>query len=145
MKPRKSFLAFAIVFAVMALGLFFLGIGLIDNPETMKLRKLDDRRARDIKQIAMAVANFYDQKESLPQSVNELTVVGFSLSDPTTKIPYSYHVVRENLFELCATFVTSNIEYGREENFYVAGVYYQLDHDKGQICYEFDVSRKNAD
>ncbi len=144
MKPRKSFVVFVAVFSILALGLVFIGAGLIDSPAVMKLRKLDNRRASDIKGMAMAVADFYKKNNALPQKVTEVTVGRFSLADPVTSISYPYRVVSEHMFALCATFATSNLKYGRETSFYVAGTYYQLHHDKGQTCFEFDALKKDA-
>jgi hypothetical protein len=85
-----------------------IGIVMLGPPGEERARRLDQRRARDLQGIGLGVDAYWTIKGRLPASLEEVSkeagVASFSASDPVTGAPYSYRVVGDQNYELCATF-----------------------------------------
>ena len=85
------------------------GLALVGSPGQARLEKLDRNRLSDLRRIAYRINVHWTRHDSLPQDLGSLEKEGhptLDISDPETEAPYSYRVVNEELFELCATFST---------------------------------------
>lgn len=132
--------------AVVALGIvlgFFAG----GTPQTERLRKFDNERANDLRQIASGITSFALDQNRLPEDFEEMrrnSRYGYYIlrtTDPETKKPYEYRVVKERVeaalgasfaeFELCAEFsLSTREEAGRRS--YPADSW--ASHGKGRTC-----------
>ncbi len=103
------------VWLVTVAGVFFIVVGFITagSPFAERMRRFDERRVGDLQTIQSEVIYFWQAKQRLPESIDELRsdLRGFtSPRDPETEEPYEYKVLDSLQFELCAVFKTSNKE-----------------------------------
>lgn len=94
----------ALVAAAVAAGLVMMG-----SPADARARRLDARRVADLGQLARDVDLFWSRQGALPASLAELSTepgLDASRSDPETGAPYSYRVIDEARYEVCAGFAT---------------------------------------
>ncbi len=100
---------------VVVAGAFFIVFGFFNagSPFAERMRRFDQRRVQDLQMIQSEVINYWQAKEILPQTLDQLRddIRGFiPPRDPETGEPYEYRVVGALQFELCADFKTSNKE-----------------------------------
>lgn len=91
----------AVVGAVVAAGLVFVG-----TPEEARLRKIDDRRVRDLSDIATSLDSYWNTNQRLPSTLDDAARGGLASvpRDPVTGEGYTYRIVDDLHYELCATF-----------------------------------------
>lgn len=97
----------AVSVAVLAIAVVVAGLMSIDSPGEARLRRLDEQRIRDLREISRAVALSWTLNEELPDSLAELTDVGGVTelpNDPESGAPYDYRVIDSARYELCAEF-----------------------------------------
>ncbi|MDP3792277.1 MAG: DUF5671 domain-containing protein [bacterium] len=95
-----------IVVIVVGLGFFVAG-----TPQSQRLVRLDERRVSDLQNIQWQIVNYWQRKEVLPETLDDLTdpIGGFVLPvDPETGEQYEYSAMGELRFSLCANFSTSS-------------------------------------
>ena len=91
-----------LVFLSIIAGFFILG-----TPGEVRLIRFDNQKISDLQTIQWQIVNFWQQKESLPASLEELRdpLSGFTLPiDPQSGEPYKYERTSNSSFKLCATF-----------------------------------------
>lgn len=103
------------VYAVVALGAFFIVYGFFaaGSPFAERMRRFDERRVSDLQTIQYEVINYWQAKQALPLTLDQLRsdLRGFvPPRDPETGEAYEYRAVAPFQFELCADFKTSNKE-----------------------------------
>lgn len=92
----------ALVLVAIVAGFFIIG-----TPQQLRAEKQDMIRVQDLQNIQWQVVNYWQQKESLPASLDELkdpisqAVIPV---DPMTKQPHTYKRMSPLDFQLCATF-----------------------------------------
>ncbi|NQV88218.1 MAG: hypothetical protein HQ402_01505 [Parcubacteria group bacterium] len=104
---------FAIIAGVIVLASIVVGFVVIGSPATQRERKHDDQRVNDLQGIQGQVVNYWQQKEVLPKSLEDLSdpIMGFVVpKDPKTGDPYSYEAVSKFGFKLCAVFGAESID-----------------------------------
>ncbi len=97
-------------------GLFVLasiiiGFIVMGSPQTQRLIRLDDQRVQALSSIQWQIVNYWQQKEKLPATLDQLhdPIGGFIVpGDPVTGEAYGYETTGKNSFKLCATFGASN-------------------------------------
>lgn len=117
-----------IIFVAVAAGFFVIG-----SPQKERLRRFDERRVQDLQMIQSEIINYWQNKNQLPLSLENLRddIRGFAIpTDPQTKSSYTYQIKNQTslIFELCAIFALLNEtdrSYG--ENW---------QHDAGPTCFE---------
>lgn len=93
----------AVVSAAIVAGFFIVG-----SPQTERLRRFDERRVSDLQNIQWQIVSFWQQKERLPESLDELAddISGWKApKDPETGGQYEYAKGADLSFEVCASFV----------------------------------------
>lgn len=83
------------------------GFFIIGTPQQMRAQKQDAIRLQDLQNIQWQVVNYWQQKQSLPMSLEELRdPISNSVipNDPATGKPYTYKRNSPLDFALCATF-----------------------------------------
>jgi hypothetical protein len=132
--------AIALVLAVFTASLFF-----VETPTETRNRKIDIQVLNDFSVIQSAMRDYYDQKQSLPENLDELAdevvfLADENLGHPASGENYEYQPGEGNEFKLCAEFLTSN----REDNASRYPVYAdQWPHDSGYTCFDLDVKTDN--
>lgn len=124
-----------------------LGFVVIGSPADQRERRYDMERVSDLQNIQWQIVNYYQQKESIPSSLEELEepISGFRVPrDPKTGAPYEYTLIGQSAkaFELCATFDQEKIS---GQQFSVAPMYApeismrmgeNWDHAAGRTCFD---------
>lgn len=99
--------------SILVIALIFWSFHIMGTPKQQRLLRLDDRRVQDLQSIQSQVINYWQQKEKLPVTLNDLVnpISGTSLPvDPEFEqgknYEYNLKVDNKNVhsFELCATF-----------------------------------------
>jgi len=111
-KWKKFFKITATYFSMaMVLALIIWSFFVIGSPFKQRQLQLDDRRIQDLQSIQWQIINYWQQKEKLPASINDLKdpLSGYSLPvDPEFEKgkSYEYSLIDKNklTFELCADF-----------------------------------------
>jgi hypothetical protein len=111
-KWKKFFKITATYFSMaMVLALIIWSFFVIGSPFKQRQLQLDDRRIQDLQSIQWQIINYWQQKEKLPASINDLKdpLSGYSLPvDPEFEKGknYEYSLIDKNklTFELCADF-----------------------------------------
>lgn len=104
-RVKQSAIGASVLVAAAIIGSFFV----IGSPFAARLERLDDRRVSDLQNIQWQIINYWQQKEELPETLNELAdpISGFTIPrDPETEEAYGYRKIDTLTFELCATFGT---------------------------------------
>lgn len=123
----------ALIVTVSIVGSF----AIIGSPTAERLYKLDEAKVNDLSLIQSQVLRYWQTTEMLPESLAELSdpLSGVSIPhDPQTDEQYTYRVLGDLTFELCATFNKESREsrvqrpaYDSEENW---------KHGEGETCFE---------
>lgn len=93
--------------AVVVVASIISGFFIIGTPGDARGYRLDEQRVSDLQTVQWQLVNFWQQKEVLPASLNELNdpISGFVLPvDPETGESYRYERTSNSSFRLCATF-----------------------------------------
>lgn len=97
-----GFAAGIVVLIAIVSGFFILG-----SPAEVRLVRLDAQKVSDLQSIQWQVVNYWQQKEKLPASLDELKdpLSGSIIPvDPQSGESYTYEVTGARSFKLCATF-----------------------------------------
>lgn len=117
------------------------GFAVIGSPFAQREKRLDERRLSDLQMIQNYITNYWQSKEKLPATLNDLEnpLLGVMIpSDPETRGQYEYRVLGNLKFELCATFKTE----GENGNRAIPMIYpprnqdYNWQHGIGYACFE---------
>jgi hypothetical protein len=146
--PSKIYLGIAIPVIVLALGyaLFLSG-----SPAKERQRIFDERRANDLEMISSAIDNYFSSKETaaLLPDLNAYVGKGTyipSVLDPETQVPYEYHPLDKDSYELCAIFGTDTLVRKANDPI-VAPMRLGVDfrrHGIGRTCFTVKVIRTKA-
>ncbi|PIR84113.1 hypothetical protein COU18_01785 [Candidatus Kaiserbacteria bacterium CG10_big_fil_rev_8_21_14_0_10_51_14] len=85
------------------------GFFIIGTPQEIRAKKQDAVRINDLQGIQWQVVNYWQQKETIPTALADLSdpLMGYMLPvDPKTAESYEYKKTGNASFELCATFAT---------------------------------------
>lgn len=126
-------------------GAFFI----VGSPTTARLMQFDQQKIQDLQNIQSQIVNYWQRKEALPNSLQDLNdpISSFRVPvDAQTNQPYEYNVKNaSNLsFELCATF---NKE-GRDMYSQIrakalpSGLEDDWQHGEGRICFEKTIDKQ---
>ena len=83
------------------------GFFIVGTPWQARSYRYDEQRVSDLQMIQNQVVNYWQAKQKLPESLNNLTdsISGYSVpADPQTKAQYEYVMKDTTSFELCAVF-----------------------------------------
>lgn len=93
-----------VVTAFVVFGFFVIG-----SPTHRRAVRFDERRVSDLRDVQYQIVNYWQQKEKLPITLDDLNdpIRGFiAPRDPETNFSYEYHQQTPLAFELCAAFKT---------------------------------------
>lgn len=89
------------------------GFFVAGSPQAERLRRFDDQRINDLQNIQSQIIYYWQAKEKLPQSLDEIKndINGFTAPvDPETQESYIYKITNDKSFGLCAVFKTLDDE-----------------------------------
>lgn len=131
-----------VVAALAVLAAIVLGFVTVGSPKEQRKTRFDTERASDLMSIQWEVLNYWQSKNVLPQSLEQLEddFSGYKVpTDPETGEAYEYAVKGPLSFELCATFARANAgdpklplsaprdPWGPDASFV---------HDAGRVCFD---------
>ena len=134
-KPDKNLVIVSAVSAVV-LAAVVVGAILLESPAQARLRRLDERRIDDLRDLALAIDAYWTREGQLPASLDDLSEaerIVRELVDPESGEPYEYRVLGEKIFELCAVFARDTGEDdrdGRYRSFWL--------HGPGKQCFQLE-------
>ena len=138
-KPSKSIVVVSVV-TVIVMAAVIGGIIFLDSPAQERLRRLDERRVDDLRELAYAVDVYWTREGTLPSTLEELSNepgVFVELFDPETGQPYEYRVLSSNTYELCAQFARDTVE--EQDRFYKD----YWSHGSGRQCFKLEARDVN--
>ncbi|MGK7939545.1 MAG: hypothetical protein AB4062_05205 [Crocosphaera sp.] len=135
MKSLNRFFLWLSIFVV-TIGIVT-GFWLLGSPQLQRSLKADQRRVKNLHQIATFIGRETNKNENnfdIPQSLPDK---GYT-SDPITKKSYEYKIIDTTQYELCANFETDSQNNRKKDDFYR-----RLDpfwyHSQGRYCYTLNV------
>jgi hypothetical protein len=154
-QPTKLARPFAwgssVLVLIAIIGSFFV----IGSPNSARLAQIDMQRVSDLDGIQSAIINYWQAKEKIPTTLDDLkdSISGYSApQDPETKQYYEYRIIDADglKFELCANFSKKSNE--KEMGYtqpmycpvgvYCAGNIRNWSHPEGRYCFERIIDKK---
>lgn len=135
-----------VVIAVVSASII-IGLVVAGSPGEMRKIKLDETRVFNLNEIQREVTMYWQNNEVLPEKLddisNELSYFNLPV-DPQTGEDYVYNVIGDKKFQLCADFITSNLN---ESNSVTQYGYYGISieewkHDVGTFCFDREIDEK---
>lgn len=129
------------IFVIASIVIGFIVMG---SPTTQRLLRLDETRINHLSQIQSQIVNYWQQKEKLPGTLDDLKdpISGFVPPvDPVTGASYEYASTGKLSFDLCATFDLASLEGGASVpkevyyNGYGNVMNENWQHEKGRSCF----------
>jgi heme A synthase len=137
-KLAKPFaIASIIIVLVSVVGAFFI----VGSPQSARLIQFDEQKVSDLQQIQSQIIYYWQRKQVLPNSLDDLkdplSSYMISTTDPQTDQAYEYYAHQDTAiptFELCATFnrESKDSETYRKANLDVNSDWY---HSAGRMCF----------
>ena len=138
--------AFVVGTIVVVLATVVIGFFLIGSPKQRRAARFDERRVSDLQMIQYEIVNYWQQKEKLPETLDDLKdpIRGFIVPlDPVTEAAYDYHHSGDLQFELCAVFATASKQSMTESKYAPTamlerpyGITENWQHEAGKKCFE---------
>lgn len=133
-----GYAAGVVVLAAIVAGFFIMG-----SPSQVRLYRFDSQKVSDLQSIQWQIVNYWQQKESLPNSLDELQdpISGWiTPKDPQTGASYTYRRNSPLDFTLCATFnaesQTGNPSMARPFYPGESGMNDNWQHGAGEVCFD---------
>lgn len=126
---------------VLVLATIIAGFFIMGSPSQVRLYRFDSQKVSDLQNIQWQVINYWQQKESLPESLEQLEdpISGWTApKDPQTGAAYTYKRNSPLDFALCATF---NAETSKTEQSIAHPTMYGVEgenwkHGVGEVCFD---------
>ncbi len=125
---------------IVALAVIVYGFYIAGSPFKQRQVRFDSQRVSDLQTIQSQTVYYWQQKNKLPQSLNDLvdSISGFTPpSDPDTNQPYEYAITGNLSFDLCANFSLSSDESKASQQRYAfpVGSKDNWEHSAGHVCF----------
>ena len=125
------------------------GFFVVGSPTEQRVLRFDNERVSDLQSIQWQIINYWQSKERLPETINELRneISGFiPPRDPVLDTEYGYEKRGAQIFALCATFSRptpeKNITIIQPEPKSVStGQNEVWEHREGRICFERKIDK----
>jgi len=131
-KVNKIFFFVSLIIMTSA---FIASFFLIESPTEARNRKLDEKIIQDFDAMRYAIDSYYSKNKTLPQNLEDIkieTINSRDLNFDNSK-EYDYKITGEETYELCANFLSSNLE---KTMSYSDTIW---KHDKGYQCIKKEV------
>ena len=141
-KEEKTSKMIGMLVGVLVLGSIIAGFFLMGSPAVQRELHFDQERVNDLQSLQWQIVDFWQSKEQLPATLEELedSITGFRVpTDPATDQPYMYNVTGDMTFDLCATFNQPTPERGRRaiDRFPTSGIVDEnWEHEAGEVCFD---------
>lgn len=127
--------------AVVVLASIVAGFVLIGTPGDARALRFDQERRNDLQAINLEVAQYWQAKRTLPETLDALAESGLYFdvpTDPETNEAYGYSALSDETFELCATFSRSSdkLDTGTRPVYSPERTWTNWDYEAGEYCFE---------
>lgn len=131
-KQQKG-VAIAVVVAVILslIGGFFIA----GSPGERRLERIDEERVSALRSISWEIDSHYSMTGELPEVLTDLDYAE-APADPETDEPYTYTVIDEQTYQLCATFARESYLYERTRDTSLVPETERWDHPAGEHCFD---------
>ncbi len=113
-----------IAFAGMALVVVAAGFLIVGTPQHARLLRFDEQKVQDLQNIQYQLTEYYQQKQTLPRALLELTdpLSGYTVpTDTQRSTAYEYVLGRSTSFTLCAIFNEASSDREAQDFVHTAG------------------------
>ncbi len=132
-----------VVATILVIGSIVLGFAVIGTPQKQRAMRYDDQKIMDLQNIQNQVVYYWQTKEVLPTSLEDLkdslSTYEFVPTNDSQGKPYVYSVVGPLSFELCADFNYKSKESSqkaRDLYYYGGAESGNWQHEEGTHCFE---------
>lgn len=139
---RSANRTFAIASIAIVIASIVAGFAIIGSPQTQRMARIDGNRVNDLQMIQSQILFHYQQKQTVPNTLVELSddISGFvAPTDPETDAAYVYEKLSDTSFRLCADFALAadgeNSQAPYPAEFYL-GRNENWQHGEGRHCFE---------
>lgn len=135
-----------IVALVIVIGSIVWGFSVLGSPRTQRLFKYDSAKVNDLANISSSIENYYYQKNSLPNTLTDLSSTNYAVVtvDSQTQKSYEYTKTGPMSYKVCADFNTDSkggtTERSRPIVMGLDPYQSNWSHPKGAHCFERSVS-----
>ncbi|WP_147488015.1 hypothetical protein [Burkholderia pseudomallei] len=130
-KRPKFVAAFVVIVLVTSVALFLYQHG----GRKVHQQTADDRRDQDVAELSWRIQLYAQKKGKLPGSLSELVTDGVDIPvDPVTSTPYSYEVLGQDSFRVCAVFSSASQGYGINGAYHGDPIFGSWVHGIGRQC-----------
>ena len=117
------------------------GFFIIGTPQELRKMKQDDTRVQDLQNLQWQIVNYWQQKEALPTTLDQLRdpISGATIPvDPVTGEAYVYQSTGARSFKLCAEFATEGARTNPSipKPIDVGVIDENWQHGVGEICFD---------
>ena len=148
---EKESKIYGAIVSLLAVGLLVLGFMNSDTPEKVRQMRQDETQTTNLSDIQYRIEDHYRINKALPTDIKQLYVGIQAPKAEEGRDAYSYKVIDEDTYELCATFAyPSQNTTGTVATTEVSGSvpmknpYSNWDHGKGTTCFERTVTKENV-
>jgi hypothetical protein len=140
----------SIIILIAVVGAFFI----VGSPITARLIQYDQQKISDLQNIQYQIVNYWQRKETLPNSLSDLKdpISGFVIPvDPQVKDKgYTYeYIINDSVnlsFELCATFNKDSTDQNNQtfpkSTYSPSGIMENWQHATGRVCFERTIDKQ---
>lgn len=115
-----------------------IGFLVMGSPYSQREKRFDEYRISDLQSIQYAITNYWQAKQALPQTLDDLNdpLKGIAIpTDPKTGAPYEYNILTTaRTFELCADFSQKSDERSISVRYPTMGGETWM-HEAGHVCF----------
>ena len=130
--------------AILVIAVLALGFMNSASPEESRQMRFDQQQISDLSDIEWRIADHYRiNDDTFPATIDELFVGITAPTAPEGRDAYTYRIVDEDTYELCATFAYSSDQSGSDttapmmfEGDSLKNPYNNWDHGVGETCFE---------
>lgn len=106
---RRQAKLVSVVSSLFVIGALVCAFTVVGTPATQRLVRIDNQKVSDLQSVQWQIINYWQQKERLPKSLDDLTdpISGFMVPhDPESGLgkTYTYAATAKLTFEICADF-----------------------------------------
>jgi cell division protein FtsL len=142
---------FAFITSFLVITAIIASFFVIGSPNSARLFQYDQTKISDLQNIQSQIVNYWQRKEALPATLNDLSdpISGFSIpQDSQTQKSYTYNITdtAKLSFQLCASF---NKQSDNNQNSKTVPAYYGNDlysqnwsHPAGYYCFERTIDKQ---
>lgn len=136
-KRSKIIMIYFFTSLVLILAVFITSLFIVESPRETRNRKIDNLILEDFTEIDRAVNDYYREFNELPEDLDIIQeefnyINSDDLEDSIHNKRYEYKVTGDRSYEICASFLTSNIKDGSIYQYNYYGE--EWEHESGYQC-----------